>query len=386
MNSSISTGSRFIRNPLDQEDNAYACMEFIKLHTTISNLILLRPVLQGHRSTAKFAGDLTKNPRALFTKHLEWALRLPENLQYHSPTGVARSRCLSVQLSLLHLLYWTSIVETCEYLPANATLPPYISENATSPAALSNHALQVVQSIFRDLKGSNYISYIPLAGVVALPRCIALIIRQLEALPSLDSFTLSRPLVELMDALQSFRTTYTIAEHIFKVFCLGLKQIILRDLTQVLFLDQTDLDAWNIKNPDSAEEIDRLYKNIRLLLLRLDTKDATPSLPVNSFYAAPPSSTSNQTFDPAQAKLYTTSEDLTTIVVPTAEAMNTDSLLSSFQEQMPYTSEFLMHENMGGSLDNLDGRIDMRDLMSIQQFEEFCAQFGFDEEYGMRFA
>lgn len=103
IDSSVFTGSRFVRNPEDQEDNALICMELIRLYTTISDLNLLKHGSPEHRAATDFDETTPKSITAIFTEHLKWSSKLPDNLQYYSSSGSIRSRCLAVQLSMMHL-------------------------------------------------------------------------------------------------------------------------------------------------------------------------------------------------------------------------------------------------------------------------------------------
>lgn len=171
---SVLAGSRFIKSPEDWQENALICLEIIKFYATISELILLRPGMQEHRAATDFAAESPANTLlAVFMEHLKWSSRLPENLQYYSSTGRPRSRGLTVQVSLMHLIYWTSVVESCEILPKHTALSTDIlSTSAVSPMDLMNHAIGNVHSIFQDLEECRMVPFLSLAGVVVLCRCI----------------------------------------------------------------------------------------------------------------------------------------------------------------------------------------------------------------------
>lgn len=405
---SVFTGSQFLKTPEDQEENARICLELIGLYSALEELILLKSGTQEQRIATDFGGENPPKPAmASFFEHLKWPSRLPANLQFY--TGRVRSRGLTVQLSMLHLIYWTSIIESCEVLPAKYRLSTdVLSADVVTTADLTNLAIQNVCGIFQYLKENCLLQGLPLGGVVVLSRSIAPLIRQLEALPSINSFRSARWLAELMDAIQPFRSTYTVADHIFKVFCLGLRQILLRDVTQILHLDKTDIAAWNI-DADSPKSTDKLYKNIRLLLLRLDSQDCTPSASENTFYTMHSSSPSLASGSGGSLGSASGSRsdsghtpDSMHHIKPSHSASSTPGAISiapiphhtPSSSLLPHQNEHQIPRNTNGAMSNflmntdlvpMEADFDARNLMSTQEFEDFCIHFGFQEHTDMTF-
>jgi len=103
-----------------------------------------------------------------------------------------------------------------------------------------------------------------------------------------------------------------------------------------------------------------------------------------SSFHTPSSSGSGQSPDSGgQQKVGTVPSTPAAMVIPEAFEIPDVPLSELERQNQTYTSDFLDNGDVNMSMGS---DFDTRDLMSTQEFDEFCTQFGFTGDMGMRFA
>ncbi|KAH6668280.1 hypothetical protein B0J14DRAFT_703972 [Halenospora varia] len=206
------TGSSLIRSSEGEDTRGHCTAEII---IEKARLLQFADGLRLSRNASQIAWNKKYN------KYIEWRRQLPSylHLDYHLKGHRCRPEII-VQLAMLHLIFWSTILTTFSITSA--------TDLAVSHARL---AIYEISQVVTQLQDTSLIIHLPLTAISIVAKAMSACLQHLSLQPgSASTAFLTRSLENLLDALRVLSPRHAIAQHVFQLFVISTSDLMLNNL------------------------------------------------------------------------------------------------------------------------------------------------------------